>query len=746
MNEMLNKDWKSELVGKSPEDAYNTFLETYTLAVEECVPKSITMVDNKYVKPIWMRADTLRLIKKKHNSHIRYLNTKQEADKAAYKTIRNKVTHQVEQDRADFERKVANEVKENSKAFWRYVNSSKKTRSSIPDLKCQDGTFASSDQQKANALNHQFASVFTIENKDDFPNEEEINLQHLLEDLEVTENQVKEKLMKLRSDKAPGPDKVHPHILKTFANTLCKPLSIIYNLSLTQQSLPSIWKTGNITAIFKKGDKSLPQNYRPVQLTCIICKIIETLISEAILLHLIINNLEDLHQHGFTHGKSTVTNLIQALNVWTEALSHGVPVDVIYLDYEKAFDKVPHQRLLRELYRQGIRGSVLGWITDFLNQRKQRVRVNDEFSDYSTVLSGVPQGSVLGPPLFLLYVSKISSILKNFTSLFADDTKLHTFLLETHDDSTLYEDHPHTTNSLQHDLNRVTTWSETYQMSFNLSKCHVLHLGHNNPKQTYTMFKSHNWKQTKNGVSYDLKFYQLETVKEEKDLGVLVDDELKFSKHVDTKVSKANKLLGLIKHTFKHLTPDTLKSLFNTLIRPHLEYATPVWSPHLKSDRDKIEKVQRRATKLVPELRNYSYKERLQHLNLATLEFRRLRTDLILIYKYCHNLIKLDPNTYCPQCRHNTSMLQPSLTRSSRGHNLKFQIHHHPGIRNRFLTSRVLPTWNKLHPETVNAPSLNAFKSKLLKYKNLPDRFEYLLKISLCKNLNSSDLRLKIPA
>ena len=651
MNDMLNKDWSSELEGKSPEEAYNSFLETYTLAVEECVPKSITMVDNKYIKPIWMKADTLRLIKKKHNSHTRYLNTKQEADKAAYKVIRNKVTHQVEQDRADFERKVANEVKENSKVFWRYVNSSRKTRSSIPDLKCHDGTFASTDQQKANALNHQFASVFTIENQEDYPNEEEINLQHLLEDLEVTENQVKENLVKLRSDKAPGPDKVHPHILKTFANILCKPLSIIYNLSLTQQSLPSIWKTGNITAIFKKGDKSQPQNYCPVQLTCILCKIIETLISEAILLHLIMNNLEDLHQHGFTHGKSTVTNLIQALNVWSEALSHGVPVDVIYLDYEKAFDKVPHQRLLRELYRQGIRGSVLGWITDFLHQRKQRVRVNDEFSEYSTVLSGVPQGSVLGPPLFLLYVSKISSILKNFTSLFADDTKLHTFLLEPHDDSTLYEDQPHTTNSLQHDLNRVTTWSEIYQMSFNLSKCHVLHLGHNNPKQTYTMFKSQNWKQSKNGVSYDLKFYQLETVKEEKDLGVVVDDELKFSKHVDTKVSKANKLLGLIKHTFKHLTPDILKSLYNTLIRPHLEYATPVWSPHLKGDRDKIEKVQRRATKLVPELRNRTYEERLKHLNLAPLEFRRLRTDLILLYKYSHNLIKLDPNTYCPQCK-----------------------------------------------------------------------------------------------
>ena len=126
------------------------------------------------------------------------------------------------------------------------------------------------------SLNMQFASVFTTEDTENLPQSPELNLQHLLESLEVTENQVREKLKKLRSDKAPGPDLVHPHILKTFANTISKPLALIYNLTLTQQTLPNIWKTGNITAIFKKGDKTLPQNYRPVQLTCIICKLLES--------------------------------------------------------------------------------------------------------------------------------------------------------------------------------------------------------------------------------------------------------------------------------------------------------------------------------------------------------------------------------------------------------------------------------------------------------------------------------------
>ena len=204
-----------------------------------------------------------------------------------------------------------------------------------------------------------------------------------------------------------------------------------------------------------------------------------------------------------------------------------------------------------------------------------------------------------------------------------------------------------------------------------------------------------------------------------------MDNQLKFSKHIDTKISKANKILGLIRHTFKYLNPEIITSLYKTLVRPHVEYATSVWSPHLKGDRDKIEKLQRRATKLIPELRDKTYEERLRSLNLATLEHRRLRTDLILIYKYTHKLIKLDTDTYCTICRHNTNMLQPSLSHSGRGHNKKYQIHHHTGVRHRFITSRCLNTWNKLQQETVNAPSVNAFKSRLLKDPTLHDRFAY---------------------
>jgi hypothetical protein len=223
----------------------------------------------------------------------------------------------------------------------------------MPNLRLYNGTFASTDEQKAEALNRQFASVFTNEDMDHLPEPANLEVHTPLETILITDDMVLNKLKSLRADKSPGPDGVHPYILKHLANSLTMPLAIIYNCTLTTGILPQIWKTGTVTAIFKKGDKSLPQNYRPISLTCIICKILESIITDHITAHLKINNLENLHQHGFTKGKSTVTNLVQALNIWTEALSHGLPVDVIYLDFEKAFDKVPHQRLINQLRSHG---------------------------------------------------------------------------------------------------------------------------------------------------------------------------------------------------------------------------------------------------------------------------------------------------------------------------------------------------------------------------------------------------------
>ena len=322
---------------------------------------------------------------------------------------------------------------------------------------------------------------------------------------------------------------------------------------------------------------------------------------------------------------------------------------------------MPHQRLLRQLAKFGIGGNVLQWIGDYLHERTQRVRINGSYSNTAPVLSGVPQGSVLGPALFLIFVADVTHIIQNFISLYADDSKLFSYILESDT-----EQLQHTQESLQEDINQLCLWSDKMQMSFNTKKCHVLHLGHRNTHYDYSLPKMSNIKKTSSSISYTYMFHQLEKVHDEKDLGVTVDDNLNFKLHISQKISKANSMLFLIKNYFQFLDAEMFSLLYKSLVRPHLEYASPVWSPTTKEDIKRIESVQRRATKLVPQLSQLSYTERLVALKLPTLEYRRTRQDLILLFNYIQQDIILDPSTNCKVCRNNSSMLTP-ITSGTRG-------------------------------------------------------------------------------
>ena len=368
---------------------------------------------------------------------------------------------------------------------------------------------------------------------------------------------------------------------------------------------------------------------------------------------------------------------------------HGIPVDVLFLDYQKAFDTVPHQRLLLQVESFGIRGKALKWIKEFLSNRRQRVRVNDSISSWKPVISGIPQGSILGPILFTLYVNDIPAQLQSIISMYADDTKLFSALLSN------------TTNTLINDLKVMEEWSEKFQMRFHPEKCHVMHIGNNNPRQEYSM-------------SCGDQQHTLDAVSSEKDLGILIDEKLKFSEHINIKVNKANQILGCIKHTFKHINKEIFKLLYKSLVRPHLEYNSVVWNPHLKKDMDVIERVQRRATKMVPELRNLSYEDRLRALDLSTLKFRRDRADLIETYNILTGKHLLNTDCQCQMCP-NKQMFLKTLSTTTRGHSMKLQLQKATGNRFHFFASRVVNKWNNLSNSTVNQATLQKFKTELHK-------------------------------
>lgn len=704
MRTMLDKNWDQLLAELPIQEAWDKFEKAIKEATDICIPTKITNENTHSKKPLWMNSTALRKARRKHSAWVRYLNTKQEHDWHEYIKKRNEATHETRKCRRLYEKKLAKEVKNNNKAFWKYVNSKRKSKSSIGDLLKPDGTYAITDEDRAQTLNDQYIKTFTKEDLTSIPpfHQKPIKSEYLSR-VVFTDDIVLKKLTELRTDKTPGPDGLHPRILKEVAEQIAHPLAIIFDLSIASSTVPSQWKKANVCPIFKKGSSCDPANYRPVSLTSIVCKLMERIISEVIVDYVTTNELQCSQQHGFTRGKSTVTNLLEATNIWTDAMSHLVPIDIIYLDYAKAFDTVPHERLLKQVETFGITGPLLNWIRSFLTGRMQRVQVNGKYSTWQEVVSGVPQGSVLGPLLFTLFVSDIPEITENFCSLFADDTKIFT---------AMYDNFDQCTSTLQQDLNRIHGWTKRMQMKLHPDKCKVMHLGKNNPQSSYTLEKE------------DGSLHTLKETSHEKDLGVVVDNKLRYSMHIEGQVHKANRVLGAIKHTFKYMDANTLLLLYKSLIRPHLEYASTVWTAITKRDQDALEKVQRRATRLVPKLANMGYNQRLRELKLPTLSYRRQRADAIQIYKIVNRLDVINLEYSCPICKQKP--LEISRAENTRGHSLKFQIQQTRTPRCHFLTARALQNWNGLSDYTITRKNVNLFKSGIEKdWKNKTDKFDY---------------------
>ena len=568
------------------------------------------------------------------------------------------------------------EAKNNPKMFYSYVNSKLKVKEGIGDIIDDQGTPISDNEEKAKILNSFFCSVFTKEKTEDLPHCEIKNRDAYISEVEFTKEKVLKKLCNINPSKSGGPDGICARLLKELAVELSEPLTILFTKSMQEGRLPSIWKTANVVPIYKnKGDKTLPNNYRPVSLTCLLCKIMEAVIRDDLVTFLNDHNYLSEFQHGFISKRSCTTNLLATLDAWTEILDNGDPVDAIYLDFAKAFDSVPHLRLLEKVKSYGVCSNLLDWIKDFLIGRTQRVKVNGSYSTWAEVTSGVPQGSCLGPILFVIFINDLPEVIESMCQMYADDTKVFSNAGSSEQRA-----------QLQTDIGKLTEWANKWQLRFNAGKCHVLHLGYRNINQDYYMNNQ-----------------KLESTREEKDLGVTVDQELNFIKHIASQISKANRLLGQIRRSFTYLDKDTMRQLFISLVRPHLEFSNVVWSPHHKKYIDLLEKVQRRATKYIPGLYNMSYEERLAELKLPSLRFRRKRGDLIEMYKYTHAFYDV-----------NKSLIHYSDNTSTRGHNYKLETRNsNLDLRHFFFTYRTVKVWNDLPSEIVNSPSMNVFKARI---------------------------------
>ena len=362
-------------------------------------------------------------------------------------------------------------------------------------------------------------------------------------------------------------------------------------------------------------------------------------------------------------------------------LDAGSPVDAIYLDFSKAFDSVPHLRLLEKLKAYGICEKLLCWVEDFLTGRRQRVCVNGSYSAWSPVVSGVPQGSCLGPVLFVIFINDLPEVVETFCQMYADDTKLFS-----------NSDNEEFRMKIQKDLDNLIQWADRWQLRFNAEKCHTLHLGYGNQYHQYCMKKQNSDEKVKLNPSVV-----------EKDLGVLVDKDLKFTQHIESQVKKANRLLGLIRRSFTFMDKECMKQLFTSLVRPHLEFGNVAWAPYLEKHIKAIENVQHRATKMIPGLKNKPYEERLREMKLPSLRYRRKRGDLIEAFKYTHDFYHVNQN-----------LLQFDLDSRTRGHKYKLKKQScRLEVRKNFFSIRIVNEWNNLPASIAEATTLNTFKARL---------------------------------
>jgi len=344
---------------------------------------------------------------------------------------------------------------------------------------------------------------------------------------------------------------------------------------------------------------------------------------------------------------------------------------------------IPVQNLYQKICSYGISGQLLTWISSWLNGRRQRVQISGNKSGWLDVASGIPQGSVLGPLLFLMFINDLGADVTESTVIlkFADDTKVLGIC-----DNDL--DH----GVIQSDLHKLQQWADAWQMSFNVDKCKILHMGHGNMEYCY-------W----------LNGQELHHADTEKDLGILISNDLKVGLQCTEAYKKANKMLGLIRRTIVNKEPRILLALYKSLVRPHLEYCCSAWSPHYVKDKELLEKIQHRFTRMFKELKVLPYMDRIDRLGLWTLEERRNRADLIEVFKICNGYTTLSLEAF----------FEVDSYGRTRGHNWKLRKPHcTKGIRKYFFSSRVIDRWNKLTDDIVRSPSINSFKKKLRKVRD----------------------------
>ena len=683
--ELDSQDWETLFNGLDANICYDILLGLVNESVSRWVPTKRAHGESKWLKspPRAMKRERERLWKAHKDKRQQVGRNHQDALEtwAQYNAINYQYRNFTRTNQKDYEERLAEILPEAPKALHGYLRERKRGCPSVGPLKNQGGTLVSEPQKMADILVEAFASVY-VEDAPQNPSAHQI-FHNQMSDIVVGVDEVSKVLSNLDSSSALGPDGVHNILLKNCAQSFLVPLVILIHKTLTTSVIPNQWKISQVVPIFKKGRKSEPLNYRPVHLSSCICKVVERVITRHMMMYMEQNNLLRHEQFGFRAGRSTDDQLLLTYGHIIKQIDRGNVVDVIFLDFSKAFDVVSHEVLIAKLTNLGFGDQLVMWIQEFLRFRYMYVGVSGTKSRLVEVKSGVPQGSVVGPLLFLIYVNWIAVDLNCKYYAFADDFKL---LLSYAKSNTVTS-----RASLQQDLNKLHERSISWNLKLNREKCVVMRFGRGRVD-------------TEELSEYTLDGVHLQTVTVYKDLGVWIEPSLRFHKHLQVITGRASALVNQMLRGTICRSKSFMVTVFIAHVRPLLEYCSVLWNVGYIGDMKKLESIQRRWTREVDVIGELGYQERLRELGLYSVYGRLLRADIMKIWKVFKG--DLDPELQ--------GLFDRAIHPATRGHSLKLSV---PSSRldvgKKFLSSRCVHIWNRLPNVAIESESIDVFKKHL---------------------------------
>ena len=613
-------DWEAMFEGRNVEECTHIFLEIIKTICLEIIPRKNKINRSKIPRERKTLLNRIKMLKRnKHRANC--MKKKRKIEESIIETEKA-LSKNRKQERYINEKRVINNMKDNPKVLFDYIRKQNDKDIKIGPFKIGE-EYIEDTKELCKILVEQYNSQYSrSRNTEKISNEEINNIKEgdLIE-IVFSEDDIVIAINKLNKNSAAGPDGIPSIFLINTKESIKIPLKIILRKSIDEGVVPDVFKMAYVAPVYKGGSKLNPANFRPVSLTSHVMKVFERVLKVQLVGHLVKNDLLKNNQHGFIAGRSTQTQLLQHYTDVFEAVSEGVRLDTVYLDFAKAFDKVNHDILQRKITDHGIKGKVGMWIKDFLNNRKYRVMANGVMSDEQDVISGVPQGTVLASIFFIIMISDIDKNLKNsIVRLFADDTRVSSKIRSKED-----------MKLLQSDLEAIYGWAEE-NLEFNENKFEKLSHGKTDGVEE-GIYKTRTGKEIK-------------SKKTVKDLGVWTGEDASFEEHIEYLVQSSKVRTGMLLTKFNTREPDLMIKMFNSYVRSKLEYCSLVWNPWKKEEIDKIERVQKNFTSKIEGMEKLNYHQRLKKLRMYSMERRRERYLIInawqQIEKEKENILKLE--------------------------------------------------------------------------------------------------------